>query len=142
MSSGNKTINFRINKAGLTIIELLVVIGIFAIFLSGGLFLNIDSFKSYYFYAEEKMINSLLRVARNRAVSNINHVSHGLFISDNDLVLFRGENYDENSPFNEDFRRNESVQVENGFANQSVIFENLSGKPRQIGEIRIFDNQR
>src|SRR3989344_2972361 len=108
-------------KKGLTIIELLVVIGIFTIFLSGGLFLNTNSFRSYYFDAEEKMLVSLIRAARSRALGNINHVPHGVFVSAQSFILF---------------------QVESTLSNGAVVFENLSGIPNQTGEIRIFDGIR
>ena len=129
-------------QRGLTIIELLVVIGIFTIFLSGGLFFSTDFFRSYYFDAEEKMLVSLIRAARSRALGNINHMSHGVFVSEQSFVLFRGESYEENSPTNEDFPRNKSIQVESTLLNRTVIFENLNGSPSQTGEIRIFDGQR
>lgn len=130
------------NQRGLTIIELLVVLGIFTIILSGGLFLSTDSFRSYYFDAEEKMLVSLIRGARSKAISNINYVSHGVFVSEQSFVLFQGESYEENSGTNEDFPRNKSIQIENTFTNDTIVFENLTGKPRQTGEIRIFDGQR
>src|SRR3989344_3438743 len=129
-------------KKVLTIIELLVVIGIFTIFLSGGLFLNTNSFRSYYFDAEEKMLVSLIRAARSRALGNINHVPHGVFVSAQSFILFQGESYEENSPTNEDFPRNKSIQVESTLSNGAVVFENLSGIPNQTGEIRIFDGIR
>jgi len=129
-------------KKGLTIIELIVVLGIFTILLSGGSFLSTDSFRSHYFSAEEKLLGSLLRGARGRALNNINHTSHGLFISDQNFVLFQGESYGESSTTNEDFPRNEAIQVESLLTNQTIIFENLNGDPNQTGEIRIFDGQR
>ena len=129
-------------KKGFTLIEILVVMGIFTIFLSGGLFLNTNSFRSYYFDAEEKMLVSLIRAARSRAISNINHTSHGVFVSAQSFVLFQGESYEGNSPTDEDFPRNKSIQIENTFTKSTIIFENLTGNPGQIGEIRIFDGQR
>lgn len=129
-------------KKGFTLIELLVVMGIFTLFLSGGLFLSISSFNGYYFRAEEDLIGNLLRGARSRAISNINHTSHGVFISDQYFILFQGGNYEENSPTNEDFPRNKSIQVDSTLPNQTIVFENLSGSPSQTGEIRLFDEQR
>ena len=120
------------DNKGFSIIEIVVVLGIISLLLVAGLFISADSFESYYFISEEKLVSSLLRTARSRAVNNLSGTSHGLFIGESEFVLFQGESFDYKSSTNEPFLRNKAVEISSDFEDEDrqsfVIFQNLTGR--------------
>ena len=127
---------------GLSLIEILVLMGILAFILSFGVFLNFDFFESHNFLSEEKILTGLLRMSRNRALNDIDQMPHGLFVGPEDFILFQGESFVEDSSANEYFPRNKNVLIENTFASSTVVWENVSALPSESGEFRIFDDNR
>ena len=88
-----------INKQnGVTLIEILVVIGVLGMLLVLGSIVNLDSYKSSIFRSERMVLVSHLTKARNQSMNNINEVRHGLCYDNSDpsnpkYVLFEGNSY-------------------------------------------------
>ncbi len=82
-------------NSGFTVIEVAVVIGLFAILIALGLLMSMDVWRGSSFQSEQDIILSLLYKARSRAVSNINENNHGLYIDEANgkYFLFEGGNY-------------------------------------------------
>jgi len=80
---------------GFTLIEILVVIGIFAIIFSFSLFVSFDFYRSYALRTEKNAIISILQKARSQSLNNIDQAKHGVHFSANPLqyVIFEGNAY-------------------------------------------------
>lgn len=116
----------KFSRRGFTLIEVLIVLSLFIFISSVGLFLSFDSLASQRFFSEQKILVSLLKVARNRAFNNVNQNSHGIFISEDYFIVFEGESFDPDSDTNEIFPRNSNLQIEP--QNSEIVFENLSSR--------------
>ena len=81
--------------SGFTILEVSIVIGLFAILITLGLLLSMDVWHGSSFQSEQDIVLSLLYKARSRAVSNINESNHGLYIDElnQQYILFEGPDY-------------------------------------------------
>lgn len=127
---------------GLSLIEVLLTVSILVFILSIGLFVNFNFFESNNFLSEEKILETLLKTTRNRALSNKNQIPHGLFVGEVSFVIFEGQTFEESSESNEYFPRNKIIEIESNFSNSQIIWNNLSASPSQEGEFRVFDNER
>lgn len=70
---------------GFTLIEIIVVVTIFSVLVTLGLFMSMETFRGTLYRSEKDTIVSLLQKARSRAMSNINQTSWG--------VCYRAPNY-------------------------------------------------
>ncbi len=70
-------------------IEILVVIALFAIILGLGLFVGFDFYKNYSFRSEESIIVSVLQKARNQSLNNINQARHGVHFKLGKYIIFQ-----------------------------------------------------
>lgn len=67
-----KRVGFEVkNGAGFTLIEVLIVIGIFALVAGIALFVSMDSFRGYGFRSERDALVGILQKARSQAISNV-----------------------------------------------------------------------
>lgn len=80
-------------RGGFTLIELIIVVGIFGIVVMIGLPVSWDFYLSYQIETERDNVVTLLREARNMSVINRNEMSHGLYFNGNNFVVFEGANY-------------------------------------------------
>jgi len=82
-------------NSGLTMIEIMVVIGLFAVLISLGLLMSMDVWRGASVQSEQDVLLSLLYKARSRAVANINEHDHGLYIDEDNMkyVIFEGSSY-------------------------------------------------
>jgi len=86
-------------------IEIAVVIGLFAILVALGLLMSMDVWRGSSFGSEQDIVVSLMHKARSRAVSNINEHDHGLEIDmvNEEYILFEvdddGTTHINESPF-------------------------------------------
>lgn len=76
-------------KKGFTLMEILVVIGLLAVFATMGLSFSFDSYRGYLFRSEYTSAVNLLAQARNRAINNFNESSHGLAVLDTQYHLLK-----------------------------------------------------
>lgn len=83
-------------NSGFTVIEIAVVIGLFALIIALALIMSMDVWRGSSFQSEQDIVLSLLYKARSRAVSNINESNHGLCIDQDErkYIVFEGDNCD------------------------------------------------
>ena len=114
------------DRAGFTIVEVLIVIGISAIIfaLVGPIAFNFYS--NYQFDSEYKLLGSLLRYARNLSMTNHNEADHGLYVDGSNFVVFQGPNY-ATRDISQDkrFPRNTVISVSGP---TELVFTALSGR--------------
>ena len=120
--------NYGKSQLGFTVIEVLVVIGIFAILAALGLFFSMDFYKTYSYNSEQVNVASVLSKARARSLANVNESWHGVRITGNKLTLFQGSN-PVKSWANRNTAKDEDVPASSGLSisDQDVIFDQLSG---------------
>lgn len=116
--------NQYVIKKGFTLIEILVVIGLLAVFASMGLSFSFDSYRGYLFRSEYTSAVNLLAQARNRAINNFNESSHGVLILDGEYRLFQAPYEDDESTF-QSFSRNNELTLTGP---TEIIFEQVSGE--------------
>lgn len=78
------------SSAGFTLIEILVVIGIFALLSGLGLFMTLDAFRGTSFRSERDIAVSLLQKARSESMNNIGQSSHGFCFDGANYIVFDG----------------------------------------------------
>jgi prepilin-type N-terminal cleavage/methylation domain-containing protein len=126
---------------GLTLIEILVVLGILALILAMTTVVNTDLFKGDIFRSEESTIVSLLQKARSRAMANMYDNTHGVCydaVSDN-YVLFR-TTCNPSASTSERFPANVNISENSGTTSPfpTFIFDKLTGNTTG-GTIHISD---
>ncbi len=126
---------------GFTLIETLVVIGVFTILGSGLAFINFNIIKKESIYTEAEIIKTNLQRARSKAQNNINQNKHGLVIMPDDFdgyVLFEGENYNPSDTKNVYIKSSYKIDISSS-SKREIIFEQLSGNIINSGNIEMID---
>jgi prepilin-type N-terminal cleavage/methylation domain-containing protein len=117
--------NYHHPNQGFTLIEVLIVLGMVAIFATMGLVFSFDSYRGYLFRSEYTTTVNLLAKARNRAINNFNESNHAVSILDGEYRLYKIDGYDPgDSATYESFPRNNALTFEGP---EEIIFEQLSG---------------
>ena len=73
---------------GFTLIEMVTVIGIFAILGGSLLFIDMNSFRGDSFRAERDSLITSLQTARAESLNNVNQSKHGVFIESSGYTFF------------------------------------------------------
>ena len=114
---------------GFTLIEILVVIGIFAIIAAFGMTTNLSAFTTATIQSEESKIVSALERARSRAMANMFNTAHGVCYIAPNYVIFREK--DAHCVFgtstNELIPANTNIATASSFPFTPVVFNQLSG---------------
>ncbi len=137
------------SSKGFTLIEILVVFGIFALIISLGLIVSMDSFRSFAFRNEQNLAISVLQKARSQAMSNVcigqvtsnpaqcslpgyccDGKSHGVYFDSNQYVIFQGAAFNAGDPANQNIsKNNDDVKITDlsGYPPSDIIFNQLEG---------------
>ena len=119
--------------AGFTLIEVLVVTGIFTILAALGLFMSLDTYRGVSFRSERDVIVSILERVRSQAINNVYEKAHGVCYDDTNhqYVMFRGNTYSSGASTNITVPASSAVQIPDFPLCRSaswVIFDQLTGK--------------
>ena len=117
--------------SGFSVIEVLVVVGIFFIVSGLGLFVSLESYRGSCFNADRDLLVALLERARAESMSNTCYGSctdgmpHGVHVdtANNTYVIFQGAAYASADPINSSFEANPSI-IKTG---SDVVFSELTG---------------
>jgi len=137
MKSRNHLANKRSARfsAGFTLIELMITIALIAIFGGLGLFVSMDFYRRYSFYADQGALVSILRRAREYSLANIGSVPHGIRITDDQYILFQGTSYaNRDSQYDEPIQKSPSILTQ-GIS--EIVFTPLSATSSTSGIITI-----
>lgn len=121
--------NSKIYKtlAGFTLIEVLIVLGLFGVLFGISLPISLDSYRSYILTSETKNLLSVVRRARSLAIANDHGISHGVSLESDRFILFQGSSFaGRDSAFDENYPRSPSVTI-TGF--DEIVFSQISGLP-------------
>jgi prepilin-type N-terminal cleavage/methylation domain-containing protein len=126
------------NSAGFTLLELLIVMGLFAIILSFGLAIGFDSFRRDTLKTERTNLVSALQKARSQAVNNIDNNMHGFYFDGANYIVFEGTSFATRDTSRDLFiPRNSTISL-SGLPH-GVVFEQLSGDATPAGVIVLED---
>lgn len=118
--------------SGFTLIEVVVVLGLFVSILAMTAFIGVQSYRRYAFYTQRSLAVSALQKARSQALDNLCLGSnctggqpHGVhFTADGRCEIFQGLSFDPADPGNETVCEDESV----AFEPADVVFLPLSAE--------------
>lgn len=118
---------------GFTLIEILLVVGILAILFTLTLPVTLDFYKSQQLDGSAQGIIQALRRAQLKAMSGENDLSFGVYLTNDNYILFRGISYE-----SRDFQYDEvfdlsSIVTAAGI--QEVVFSKFEGLPSVTGTI-------
>jgi len=132
--------------AGITLLEILIVLGLSTVICGFALLASFESLRGYGFRNERDMLIAILQKARSQAVSNLcsgsdcrNGQPHGVNIQPGRYILFQGADYaHRDQPMDEIITANYDLTV-SGIL--EVAFSRLSGDaaPASVGDIIISD---
>ena len=125
-------------KRGLTLIEIIVVLGIFAIILAISMTVFINSRKTASLNSIRDTIVSTLEQAKSNALAGKGGTTHSVVFASSSFTMFTG------STFNASSTSNRIHNIDTGFAlsttytsNNTVTFSRLNGLPQASGTITI-----
>ncbi len=129
---------------GISLIEIMVVIGLFAIIASFSVFIGIDDYRRTVSKNDVEVVMRMLSKARSQAINNVclgnpctEGRPHGFHIEKDSYTIFQGNTYNPSDPLNE------VVGAEGGIVNISgisdVVFSQLSGDVSSSGSIILND---
>jgi len=118
----------RKNLSGFSLIEVLIVLGIFAMIMALGLIISFDSYKGYLFRTERGTVVSVLERARSRAMNNYFSTTHGVCYIEPNYIIFRGTTCTTGVSTNELIPAKANVTIIGLTPAAPVIFDQLTGK--------------
>ena len=121
---------------GFSIVEIMVVLGIFAAIVSTGLALSIDQIARGTIFSERDTLVSLLNGARAASLANVNAQPHGVHIDATQFVAFEGSAYSSSDPKNYPIARTSSVSMSGP---TDIVFAQLSGEVSSGGTLILAD---
>lgn len=114
-------------RSGFTLVEILLVIGIFLLIAALSLGVGVDTARRATVASERTLLVELLERARSRAMNNIGETPHGVVVTTTDFVLFRGSVYSPSDTANELSPRASDMTVTGPTDPVLVRFAQLSG---------------
>ena len=129
-----KTYNKQLSRA-FTILEMLVVFGIFAVIFAVTLPFTIETYRHHILSSETKNIVSVLRRAQGYSLTNSLESSFGVSLQGTQSVIFRGVNYANRiQSYDEIYPISGTVTVTGP---SEIIFEQVSGRPNTSATITL-----
>jgi prepilin-type N-terminal cleavage/methylation domain-containing protein len=115
----------RSARKGFSLIELLVAMVILVIISSFGIGISSRAYRRGSIDAERDTLRGVLEKARSQALANIGEAAHGLAVTEDEYVVFRGNSYDDrDEDFDEVIPRTAGLVVDGP---AEVIFEPIEG---------------
>ncbi len=114
------------DQNGFSLIELMVVIAIFAILATFALFFSLDFFHTYATNSEEVTLVSSLSKARSQSLANVNRLPHGVHITPGGYTIFEGAIFSSGQGSNQFISNNSAVKPT---GTTDVVFGQLTGVP-------------
>lgn len=114
---------------GFTLLEILVVIGLFTLLGGAALLVSMETYHGSNFRADRDLFVAALEHARAEAMNNVclgtctDGKSHGVHLESGQYVIFQGTLYDTNDPQNAVFKIHTTAIQGGG----DIIFSQLSG---------------
>jgi len=130
------------NSRGVTLIEVLVIIGLVGVIAAIGLVVSFGSFQRNSFSTQRELAVVLLQRARSRAMANIHESAHGFVITADKFVVF--EDTDDSGAYEEANDVEEVVARDSNVSHSGIdefLFEQLSGNAVSNGALDLVGNR-
>ena len=114
----------RVLMGGFTLIEILVIVGLFGLLAAMGAFIGFDSIGRSSVHSERDLVVLMLTGARTRALANVNQVAHGVHITADKIIIFEGLSYSGTTEPATD--RNDAIDMTPEPA--TIVFKQLSAE--------------
>lgn len=135
ISKNPKNIFSITNGRGVTLLELMIVVGISTLLVAVFLPMGINFYKTRQLDVYHQGIVQALRRAQLKAMAMENDYSFGLYLTSEQYVLFKGSSYDNrDSAYDEVFNLSDNLEV-TGLS--EIVFSKLNGIPSDIGTINL-----
>lgn len=131
-------------KNGFTLLEVLIVLSIFAIILSIAITVSRSFSDTVDLDNAAKVIGTNIKFAKTHSVSALNDTNYGVHFEDNYIVIFEGNDYDLSDSTNKIINLSDSVEIfnvdlaENPTASgYNLVFSRLTGVTDNFGTVEI-----
>lgn len=112
-------------RGGFSLLEVILATGILAVILALGMPIW-GFYQRYQLNSEQQLLQTILRQARNFSMINHNESRHGLYINQNNFILFQGDSYAGRNPAQDRiFPRAGGIAISGPV---EIVFESLSGR--------------
>ena len=119
------------SQKGFTLLEIMIVIGLFALLVGISIPFGLDVYRSYVLISETRNMVSFLRRAETLSFTNTRNDSYGVMIMNDRFVVFRGASFaTRDTAFDEEYLRSPLVTV-SGIAH--IVFAAVTGRPDIMG---------
>jgi Tfp pilus assembly protein FimT len=128
----------RTGESGISVIEILLVMGIVSVIAAFSMSFSLDSYREYSFRNSRDMLVSVLEKARSQSINNIclgsacsNGKSHGVHLQSGSYVIFQGPNW-----AGRDTNLDETIQIDSPaiqISGTDIVFLQLSGDTSSAG---------
>jgi len=118
---------------GFTLLEILVVVGLVAVLISAVLGFGLEFYKTQQLNVRVQGIVQTLRRAQQKAMAVENDSNFGVFLTNNNYTLFKGNTYVQRDIQYDEVMDLPQVLTVSGI--QEVVFSKLEGIPSAIGDI-------
>ena len=123
------------NGRGVSLLELMIVIGISALLVAVSLPLAINFYKTRQLDVHHQGIVQALRRAQSKATAIEDDSSFGVYLTSEQYVLFKGNSYDSRDfAYDEDFNLPDNLVI-TGLS--EIVFSKLEGIPSDTGTINL-----
>ncbi|PJC65463.1 MAG: hypothetical protein CO020_00525 [Candidatus Colwellbacteria bacterium CG_4_9_14_0_2_um_filter_50_12] len=122
-------------QKGFTLLEIIIVVALFAILAALGLFIGLDLYRGYALASERSTVVNILEKARSQSVNNINQTPHGVHFTGSAYVIFQGASY-----ASRDQSYDEVITSAPGVTAGGVtetVFTQLEGSANPTGEVTV-----
>ncbi len=126
---------YRKNNTGLTLMELLIIIGILVLLLVAGTStLSVYRQRQVLSKETETVIETLLE-ARNLTIVSKNASSYGVHLDTSSITLFAGPSYSSTNPANKIYNLSSGITLQKTLPSggSDLIFSRLTGETNQSG---------
>ncbi|RLC38579.1 hypothetical protein DRH27_01965 [Candidatus Falkowbacteria bacterium] len=145
-ANSSKTYNKTINKNGFTLVELLIVMGIFVVIASVSIPLYSNWQPDSQIDTAFAEVIETLRLGRNRSESGLNNASHGVYFlvsesGEDSYVLYQGADYaSRDVSLDREIILNNALSLTTSLDNANINFSKGLGEPSATGTVSIINN--
>ena len=124
----------KLKKNAFTVVELVVVIGIFIIITSFSTISLLNSRQNVDTSSTLDLISSDLKNQQIKSMTSFNNNNHGIYFDDNSYTLFNGSLYNSEDENNYTVQLSKSLIIETNLNNSQIIFNKINGEVKDFNE--------